>query len=62
MAAAAYDAVRHEVATALPASLSGRELVDGGFGRDVEIAGAVGASSVVPVLREEAFGAAGQPR
>jgi 2-phosphosulfolactate phosphatase len=61
MAVAAYDAVRDEVAAALPASVSGRELVDGGFGRDVEIAGAVGASTVVPVLRGEAFGAAGQP-
>jgi 2-phosphosulfolactate phosphatase len=55
MTAAAYDAVRAELATALSASAGGRELVDAGFARDVEIAAEVDASAVVPVLRGEAF-------
>jgi 2-phosphosulfolactate phosphatase len=58
-AASACRGLRHELATALPASVSGRELVDAGFARDVEIAARVDASSVVPVLRDEAFVAAG---
>jgi 2-phosphosulfolactate phosphatase len=59
-AAAAYDAVRGELSTALPACVSGRELVDGGFGRDVDLAAAVDVSRVVPMLRDGAFVAAGQ--
>jgi 2-phosphosulfolactate phosphatase len=61
-AASAYDSVRDDVATALPDCASGRELVAAGFAGDVEIAAAVGASRVVPVLRGEAFvDEAGQP-
>ncbi len=55
LAAAAYDAVRADLAAALPASASGRELVEAGFARDVEIATAVDVTAVVPVLRGEAF-------
>jgi 2-phosphosulfolactate phosphatase len=55
MAVAAYAGVRDVVAASLAESVSGRELVDAGFGRDVEIAAAVDASRVVPVLREERF-------
>lgn len=58
-AAAAYAAVRDELATALPESASGRELVTAGFGRDVEIAADADVSLVVPVLRGEAFVDAG---
>lgn len=54
-AAAAYAAVRGELGTALPACVSGRELVEAGFGRDVVIAASVDVSRVVPVLRGEAF-------
>jgi 2-phosphosulfolactate phosphatase len=61
-AASAYDSVRDDVATALPDCASGRELVAAGFAGDVEIAAAVDASRVVPVLRGEAFvDGAGQP-
>jgi 2-phosphosulfolactate phosphatase len=54
-AASAYAGVRDVVAAVLPDSVSGRELVDAGFGRDVELAGAVDVSRVVPVLRDERF-------
>jgi 2-phosphosulfolactate phosphatase len=54
-AAAAYDAVHGELERALLDSASGRELVTGGFARDVEIAAAADVSSVVPVLDGEAF-------
>ena len=54
-AAAAYDAVRDDLAALLPACVSGRELVGGGFADDVAIAGEVGVSDVVPVLRDGVF-------
>ena len=54
-AAAAYDAVGGDLAAALPACVSGRELVAAGFARDVGIAAAADVSAVVPVLRGEAF-------
>ncbi len=60
VAAAAYDAVRADLARELAECASGRELVAAGFGRDVEIAGAVGVSAVVPVLDGECFGDRGQ--
>ena len=55
VAAAAYEAVRGDLGSALVACASGRELVTAGFARDVEIAAAAGSSSVVPVLRGEVF-------
>jgi 2-phosphosulfolactate phosphatase len=55
LAAAAYDAVRDDVASALETSASGRELTAAGFGRDVEIAAAIDVSAKVPVLSGEAF-------
>jgi 2-phosphosulfolactate phosphatase len=55
LAAAAYDAVRGHLGSALADCASGRELVNAGFARDVEIAAAEGDSVVVPVLREDAF-------
>ncbi|MGC4109781.1 MAG: 2-phosphosulfolactate phosphatase [Nocardioides sp.] len=60
MAAAAYDVVRGRLSEVLPTCVSGRELVDGGFARDVEIAAEVDSSQVVPVLRGAAFVHAGQ--
>ena len=59
LAVAAYDAVRDDIGSALPACASGRELVDAGFARDVEIAAAVDACDVVPVLRGDAFAVVG---
>jgi 2-phosphosulfolactate phosphatase len=54
-AVAAYDAVRDDLTSALTSCASGRELLDAGFARDVEIAASAGASTVIPVLRGEAF-------
>ena len=54
-AVAAYVEVRDDVGRALPACASGRELVAGGFARDVAIAAEVDVSSVVPVLRGDGF-------
>ncbi|MEU6128752.1 2-phosphosulfolactate phosphatase [Saccharopolyspora sp. NPDC047091] len=57
-AAAAHRAVAGDLPARLRASASGRELVDGGFADDVEIAAEVDASIAVPLLREESFTAA----
>lgn len=58
LAAACYAAVAGRERAALLACASGRELVDRGFGADVQIAAEVGASSPVPVLRGDRFTAA----
>lgn len=50
-----FRAVRPGLAAELVACASGVELVTGGFGDDVEVAGELDASDVVPVLRGEAF-------
>ncbi|WFE58979.1 2-phosphosulfolactate phosphatase [Micromonospora sp. WMMD712] len=47
-----------DVPAAVRGCVSGRELVEGGFGRDVEVAVQVGVSGVVPVLRRGVFSAA----
>jgi 2-phosphosulfolactate phosphatase len=54
-AVAAYDVVRGRLAEALPACASGRELVERGFGGDVEVAAAEDVSTVVPTLVGDAF-------
>ncbi|MBZ5741231.1 2-phosphosulfolactate phosphatase [Nocardioides mangrovi] len=54
----AFRAVADRLPTELPASTSGRELVDGGFPDDVELAAQLDASDVVPVLADGAFTAA----
>jgi 2-phosphosulfolactate phosphatase len=54
-AAAAFDAVRDRLGEELAACASGRELVDGGFAADVDLAAALDASAVVPVLAGDAF-------
>ncbi|WP_250009365.1 2-phosphosulfolactate phosphatase [Actinoplanes sp. M2I2] len=58
-AVAAYRGVADGLATALPESMSGRELRVNGFGGDVTVAAAVGAGPVVPVLRDGWFVPAG---
>ena len=55
VAVAAYLAVRDDLGTALADCASGRELIAGGFGRDVQITAACDVSDAVPVLRGEAF-------
>lgn len=55
VAAQSFRAVRPDLAAELAACASGVELVTGGFGADVEVAGQLDASQVVPVLRGEAF-------
>ena len=51
----AFRAVAPDLADQLRGCVSGRELIDGGFGADVEIAVELDASDVVPVLDGEAF-------
>ncbi|MFC0004343.1 2-phosphosulfolactate phosphatase [Micromonospora siamensis] len=47
-----------DVPAAVRGCVSGRELVEGGFAQDVEVAVQVGVSTVVPVLRQGVFTAA----
>lgn len=54
-ARAAYDAVRHDLTAQLHACASGRELDAIGFGDDVDVAAELDTSTVVPVLRDDAF-------
>lgn len=57
VALAALASVR-DVAAAIRGCASGRELVERGYSRDVEIAAEVGVSRVVPVLHNGVFAAA----
>ena len=54
-AVAAFDGVADDLASALQACASGRELVEDGFGADVDLAAAYDVSEVVPVLYGDAF-------
>jgi 2-phosphosulfolactate phosphatase len=54
-AVAAYDAVAGRLCATLVRCSSGRELVDSGYRRDVEIAAEVDASMCVPVLKDASF-------
>ena len=54
-ARATYDAIGTDLPAALHACVGGQELDAIGFGADVDVAAEVGASSVVPVLRDGAF-------
>ncbi|GAB3340646.1 hypothetical protein GCM10027452_13400 [Micromonospora halotolerans] len=47
-----------DVPAAVRGCVSGRELVEGGFGEDVAVAVELGVSDVVPVLRRGYFAAA----
>lgn len=60
-AMAAFQAAQPHLRAQLLACASGRELIQKGFTQDVEIAAEHDASRTVPVLREGAFQAAGQP-
>ncbi|MEP9362876.1 2-phosphosulfolactate phosphatase [Nocardioides sp. CN2-186] len=51
----AFRAVAPRLADQLRGCVSGRELIDGGFGEDVEVALELDGSQVVPVLRGAAF-------
>jgi 2-phosphosulfolactate phosphatase len=51
----AYRAVRQEVPNLVRDSISGRELIDGGYPDDVELAVALNASSQTPMLIEGAY-------
>ncbi|SDC48723.1 2-phosphosulfolactate phosphatase [Nocardioides lianchengensis] len=55
LAVTAYDAVAAYVLAALRACASGRELVAAGHPGDVEVAGELDATNVVPALRGESF-------
>ncbi|MFE4194801.1 2-phosphosulfolactate phosphatase [Paenarthrobacter sp. NPDC056912] len=57
-AAAAFDAAEPRLASVLRGCSSGRELLEGGFADDVDIAAELDGSSVVAVLRDGAFGGA----
>ncbi|MBB2988041.1 2-phosphosulfolactate phosphatase [Terracoccus luteus] len=54
-ALAAWDVVADDVGTALRASASGVELVEAGFGDDVDVAAELDASDLVPLLVDGAF-------
>jgi 2-phosphosulfolactate phosphatase len=54
-AAAVWSFSKSGIDSFLMSCVSGRELVERGFGEDVTIAGEVNASSTVPVLREGAY-------
>jgi 2-phosphosulfolactate phosphatase len=54
-AAGLFEAARGSLAERLRASASGRELIDRGFGVDVDVAAELDVSSVVPVLAGGAF-------
>ncbi|MCB5176607.1 2-phosphosulfolactate phosphatase [Microvirga lenta] len=55
IARAAYRAVGADLPRLIRASMSGRELIDGGFGSDVEMALESGISACAPVLRDGAY-------
>ena len=62
VAVQAFQAVQHELAATMRACSSGRELIERGFGADLEWAAAYGVSRVVPVLRDGAYrNAAAEP-
>jgi 2-phosphosulfolactate phosphatase len=52
---AAFDAARGDLGPWLATSSSGRELIETGFGDDVEAAAALDAETVAPVLDGPAF-------
>jgi 2-phosphosulfolactate phosphatase len=54
-AAAAFDAVRHDLAAVLQRCSSGRELVERGFAGDVALAAELNVEGGVPILIDGAF-------
>jgi len=55
MAVAVFERFRGNLPDVMARCTSGRELVERGFARDVELAAAYGASSAVPTLRQDRF-------
>jgi len=55
LAVAAFERFRFDLHDALARSISGRELLERGYTRDIELAAAYGASSAVPLLRDDRF-------
>jgi 2-phosphosulfolactate phosphatase len=55
LAVAAFERFRGDLAGALSRCGSGEELVEGGFGCDVELAAEYGVSSAVPMLAGDRF-------
>jgi 2-phosphosulfolactate phosphatase len=58
LAAAAFVSLRPDLRRLLADCASGRELIDQGFGQDVDLAAELDATDVVPVLRDGAFAVA----
>lgn len=54
-AAAAYHDARDDLPELLRLCESGRELITAGYHEDVDIAAEIGASGVIPILREGRF-------
>jgi 2-phosphosulfolactate phosphatase len=54
-ALSAFESAKPDLATYLRDCASGRELIERGFARDVELAGQLDASDAVPVLVDRAF-------
>ncbi|HEU4849740.1 MAG TPA: 2-phosphosulfolactate phosphatase [Terrimesophilobacter sp.] len=54
-ACAAFTGLRGAVGHLLSASASGKELIEGGYTADIQLAAEVDSSTVVPVLREYRF-------
>ena len=55
LAVAAFEHFRANLHDALARSVSGRELIERGFARDVELAAAYGSSTAVPLLQGDRF-------
>lgn len=55
LAQAEYEAIRGDEMNALFSCASGRELVERGYGSDVEVAAEANSSTAVPVLEGSAF-------
>jgi 2-phosphosulfolactate phosphatase len=54
-AIAAFERFQHNLHDALARSISGKELVERGFARDVEVAAEHAVSAAVPVMQEDRF-------
>jgi 2-phosphosulfolactate phosphatase len=55
LATVAFEGVAGRLLEQLTSSASGRELVERGYRRDVELASQIDSSGVVPILTGEAF-------
>ena len=55
LAVAAFERFRDNLQDALERSISGRQLLERGFARDIELAAAYGSSAAVPLLQGDRF-------